>query len=344
MSVNWKIVAGIAGAFVGGFAVGTQFPTEGAAKKKLSPKALKAASPAAAPSKKKSATDAPNDTTDSKNFIEKEMDQLIGMDDIRTQLGEVVAQIVWESERLGRGFDIDATSMHAILKGPPGTGKTVVARCLGRIFKRLGILSKGHFIEADRNDLVAGYIGQTAEKVRRLIARAKGGVLFIDEAYSLMGDEFASEAVAALIKGMEDNRDDLIVILAGYPDKMAEFLATNPGLQSRFPHQFEFAHYDHKTLCAIFDKELTKRELLITADARQLAQDHLRKIQADAGKSFGNGRYVRNFVENLVRKLSVRVAKKTGHGSGVSNEDLCTITRPDVAAAADQRNAPAVAS
>ena len=294
--------------------------------------------------KKRRAATSASDTTDINKFIAKEMDQLIGMDDIRTQLDEVVAQIIWEKGRLGRGYDIDATSMHAILKGPPGTGKTLVARALGRILTRLGILSKGHFIEGDRNDLVAGYIGQTAEKVRRLIARAKGGVLFIDEAYALMGDEFASEAVAALIKGMEDNRDDLIVILAGYPDKMAEFLATNPGLQSRFPHQFEFAHYDHKTLCAIFDKELTKRELLITADARQLAHDHLRKIQADAGTSFGNGRYVRNFVENLVRKLSVRVAKKTGHGSGVSNEDLCTITRPDVAAAADQRNAPAVAS
>jgi stage V sporulation protein K len=294
--------------------------------------------------KKKQIAASGSDTTDINKFIAKEMSQLIGMDDIRTQLDEVVAQIIWEKERLGRGYDIDPTSLHAILKGPPGTGKTVVARCLGRILTRLGILSKGHFIEADRNDLVAGYVGQTAEKVRRLISRAKGGVLFIDEAYSLMGDEFAAEAVAALIKGMEDNRDDLIVILAGYPDKMAEFLATNPGLESRFPHQFEFAHYDHKTLCAIFDKELTKRELLITADARKLAHDHLNKIQADAGKSFGNGRYVRNFVENLVRKLSTRVAKNSNSGSSVSNEDLCTITKLDVAAASAQRNAAAVAS
>lgn len=252
-------------------------------------------------------------------MIDHEFAQVIGMDSAKNQLKELVAQVEWQSRRARSGKNVQPPTNHLILAGPPGTGKTTLARIYGRMLKHMGILSEGHFVEVGRSDLIAGYVGQSALKVNEVLKRAHGGVLFIDEAYSLQGDEFAAEAVATLIKGIEDNRDDLVVILAGYPDKMTGFLDTNPGLRSRFPHVIAFDHYDGETLALIFDKEIAKRDLVIQPDAQKAAHEYLFDVASNHHASSGNGRSVRTFVEAIERKMAARLA--SGLPSDDSNVD-----------------------
>lgn len=259
------------------------------------------------------------DTRGVSAMIDHEFAQVVGMDSAKNQLKELVAQVEWQSRRARSGKNVQPSTNHLILVGPPGTGKTTLARIYGRMLKEMGILSEGHFVEVDRSHLIAGYIGQSALKVQSVLKRARGGVLFIDEAYSLQGDEFAAEAVATLIKGIEDNRDDLVVILAGYPDKMTGFLDTNPGLRSRFPHVIAFDHYDGETLALIFDKEIAKRDLVIQPDAQKAAHEYLFDVASNPHASSGNGRLVRTFVEAIERKMAARLA--SGLPSDDSNVD-----------------------
>jgi len=239
-----------------------------------------------------------------------ELNGLIGLETVKNEIALLVASTRAEQLRSESGLSLTAPTRHMVFTGNPGTGKTMVARLLGRIYKQLGVLSSGHLVEASRAHLVGEYIGQTAPRTRRLVERALGGVLFIDEAYTLtqspLRGDYGHEAIAELVKLMEDHRDDLIVIVAGYEREMAEFLAANPGLDSRFPKQLHFPDYSDDELVAVFEQ-------LAAADGFRLAPgvpDRLRAMlrRAPRGPSFGNGRLMRNLLDLAVANQAQRLA------------------------------------
>ncbi|WUH97585.1 AAA family ATPase [Spirillospora sp. NBC_00431] len=240
----------------------------------------------------------------------KELHDLTGLDTVKHEIALIVAGTHAARLRSQSGLQITPPTRHMVFTGNPGTGKTMVARLLGRIYKRLGVLSSGHLIEASRAHLVGEYIGQTAPRTRRLVERALGGVLFIDEAYTLtqspLKGDYGHEAIAELVKLMEDHREDLIVIVAGYQQEMAEFLAANPGLDSRFPKQIHFPDYSDDELITVFGQ-------LAAADGFRLApgtDDVLLAMlrRAPRGPSFGNGRLMRNMLDVAVANQADRVA------------------------------------
>ncbi|MFC4050239.1 AAA family ATPase [Actinomadura syzygii] len=239
-----------------------------------------------------------------------ELHDLTGLDTVKHEIALLVAGTHAARLRAESGLRITPPTRHMVFTGNPGTGKTMVARLLGRIYKRLGVLSSGHLVEASRAHLVGEYIGQTAPRTRRLVERALGGVLFIDEAYTLtqspLKGDYGHEAIAELVKLMEDHRDDLVVIVAGYQQEMAEFLAANPGLDSRFPKQIHFPDYSDDELITVFGQ-------LAAADGFRLAdgtEDVLRAMlrRAPRGPSFGNGRLMRNMLDVAVANQADRVA------------------------------------
>ncbi|RFS84643.1 AAA family ATPase [Actinomadura spongiicola] len=239
-----------------------------------------------------------------------ELNALTGLESVKHEISLIVAGTHAARLRSESGLQITPPTRHMVFTGNPGTGKTMVARLLGRIYKRLGVLSSGHLIEASRAHLVGEYIGQTAPRTRRLVERALGGVLFIDEAYTLtqspLKGDYGHEAIAELVKLMEDHRDDLIVIVAGYQQEMAEFLAANPGLDSRFPKQIHFPDYTDDELITVFGQ-------LAAADGFRLApgtEDALHAMlrRAPRGPSFGNGRLMRNMLDVAVANQADRVA------------------------------------
>lgn len=265
-------------------------------------------------------------------LIDQEFAGIVGMENAKEQLRKQFFHSEWQKRRRKKGKNVRPPTYHVILEGPPGVGKTTLARKYGKMLFKMGVLSSGHFIECDRSDLVAPFLGQTAIKVNSLIKSARGGILFIDEAYSLTDDPYAAEALATLVKGMEDYRDDLVVIIAGYPGPLSEFLESNPGLRSRFPHCISIDHYDGLTLCKIFDAELTSRDLVIEPNARDAAHLHLSQVAARREKSSGNGRYVRTFIERIESNVGYRVIG--GQSAEESNGDVeSTITLADVRAA-----------
>jgi SpoVK/Ycf46/Vps4 family AAA+-type ATPase len=220
-----------------------------------------------------------------------------------------------------------------VFSGNPGTGKTTVARLLAEIYRALGLLSSGHLIETDRSGLVAGYAGQTAIKVHDVVDSAVGGVLFVDEAYSLSGegpgDEYGQEAIDTLVKLMEDKRDVLAVVVAGYEDRMTQFLSANPGLQSRFNRFLHFADYSPDELCAIFAKLVAAGQYALTAEALAAVQTALAASYAARDERFGNAREARNLYERVVERQADRLASV-----GVpTRAQLCTIEKTDVDAA-----------
>lgn len=261
--------------------------------------------------------------------MERELEVLVGMDSVKEILREIYAWIYVNKERQLIGLKSDSQVLHMLFKGNPGTGKTTVARMIGKLLHRLDILSKGHLIEAERADLVGEYIGHTAQKTRDLIKKASGGILFIDEAYSLgRGGEkdFGKEAIDTLVKHMEDKAKDFVLILAGYSKEMDQFLMLNPGLRSRFPFIINFPDYSVSELLDIGKMMFEEREYLVTDEAVMILQDHLNEVKYNKQYTFSNGRYVRNIIEKSIRKQAVRLLNK----NVFSRESLLTITSQDI--------------
>lgn len=227
-----------------------------------------------------------------------ELDALIGLKNVKDEIHRQAAVLRVEGLRKKAGLESPTITRHLVFNGNPGTGKTTVARLVAGIYRALGLLSKGQLVECDRSELVAGYLGQTAQKTADVVKSAEGGVLFIDEAYALSGDQYGKEAIDTLVKEMEDKRDDLVVIVAGYPLPMAVFIAENPGLESRFRTHIEFANYSDDELVAIFEQMAKGADY----DAGEPVVQRLREILADVprGPSFGNARYVRNMLEAAI--------------------------------------------
>ena len=232
-----------------------------------------------------------------------ELDALIGLQRVKREIHRQVALLRVEKLRVDAGLKSPTMTRHLVFTGNPGTGKTTVARLVGGIYQALGLLSGGHLVEVDRSELVAGYLGQTATKTAEVVASAAGGVLFIDEAYSLTGtgpagDQYGQEAVDTLVKEMEDRRDDLVVIVAGYPAPMAAFIAANPGLASRFRTTIEFEDYTDDELVDILRHLAKGADYALEPEAEQRFREVLGRTAR--GSSFGNGRYARNALEAAI--------------------------------------------
>lgn len=242
-----------------------------------------------------------------------ELDGLVGLADIKTKVRELANFARLQQMRIARGMQPIAASYHAVYTGNPGTGKTTVARLMGRIYKSLGILRKGHLVECDRAALVAEYVGQTAPRTNAVIDRALDGVLFIDEAYSLVKghEDFGDEAIETLLKRMEDNRDRLIVIVAGYPDEMERFVRSNPGLQSRFSRFLEFPDYSPLELCRIFGSMCHRNGLVLSPALREKTMHHFHYLWQQRDEHFGNARLVRNSFETVIHAQANRLAATT---------------------------------
>lgn len=263
--------------------------------------------------------------------LRKELDSYVGLAAVKREVQDLIDLAAVEQLRRQHGLPTADMSLHMVFTGNPGTGKTTIARLMARVYHSLGILSRGQLVEVDRSGLVAGYVGQTAIKTRKVIDSALGGVLFIDEAYALNGggaNDFGQEAIDTLLKAMEDHRDDLVVIVAGYDGLMDAFIRSNPGLESRFNRFLHFADYTEEELLAIFRMQCQKGCYVLDPEAEEPLRALLEARMGDA-VSFGNARGVRNLFEQILVRQAGRLA---GQGSSVTKEDLMRITAADVAA------------
>ena len=256
-----------------------------------------------------------------------ELDSYVGMDAIKTEVRSLINMV--QVYKLRREHDLPTTdmSLHMVFSGNPGTGKTTVARIMSRIYHSLDILSKGQLVEVDRSGLVAGYVGQTALKTQKVIEKAMGGVLFIDEAYALNGkseNDFGQEAIDTILKAMEDHRDDLVVIVAGYTELMDRFIHSNPGLESRFNRFLMFEDYTPEQMVAIFKIQCKKGCYVLAQGTEELVRDFIAEESAD--DSFGNARGVRNLFEHILVAQNNRLAKM----ENVTRDDLMQILPDDV--------------
>jgi len=252
-----------------------------------------------------------NETLDD---VMEELNELIGLDPIKIAVQELSNFLKVQKLREEKGLKNVNNSLHSVFMGPPGTGKTTVARLVSKIYKHLGYLEKGHLVETDRTGMVAGYVGQTALKVEEVVKTSLDGVLFIDEAYSLAKDnkkDFGNEAIEVLLKKMEDHRDQLVVIVAGYPDEMEEFIESNPGLQSRFNRYFTFGHYKPKELIGIFELFCLKNDFVLVEEAKEKLLFIFEKLYEKRHKSFGNARVARNLFEKIIEYQANRIVSIT---------------------------------
>lgn len=234
-----------------------------------------------------------------------ELDQLIGLGRVKDEIHRQTELLRIERLRAEAGLTSPTLTRHLVFTGNPGTGKTTVGRLVAGIYRALGLLDKGHLVEVDRSELVAGYLGQTAEKTTAVVQRALGGVLFIDEAYALAEDQYGREAVDTLVKDMEDHRDDLVVIVAGYPGPMARFIATNPGLESRFARTITFEDYSPEELRRIFAAMAGSADF----EPQPATLDRFDRLAADQvrGEGFGNGRWARNVLDSAIARHAWRL-------------------------------------
>jgi Holliday junction resolvasome RuvABC ATP-dependent DNA helicase subunit len=264
--------------------------------------------------------------------ILNELNQLVGLENIKSEVRTLTNFLKIQQERSKRGMAKTPVSLHSVFCGPPGTGKTTVARLMGKIFKELGFLTKGHLVETDRSGMVASHIGGTAEKVSKLVDSALDGVLFVDEAYALnveSGQDFGKEAIDTLLKRMEDHRSRLVVIVAGYTDEMLRFVESNPGLKSRFNRYFYFENYKPEELVAIFDKLCRDSHFKVTDAANQKLTDLFTKLYFDRDETFGNARLARNLFEKTIEQQANRLAVITS----LTDEVLTTILPEDIPSA-----------
>lgn len=262
-----------------------------------------------------------------------ELDRLCGLDQVKKDVRSLINLVKVRKLRQENGLSVPPMSLHLVFLGNPGTGKTTVARLLARLYHAIGVLSKGQLVETDRSGLVAGYVGQTAIKTQEVITKAMGGVLFIDEAYSLTSQEgandFGKEAIEILLKNMEDHRDDLIVIVAGYTNLMEQFIHSNPGLESRFNKYFYFQDYTAQQLFEILESQCERNSYVLSGGAREKAKQLLEEAYENRDENFGNAREVRNLFEALIARQSDRVAAM----ESPTREDLMLITEADFDAA-----------
>lgn len=260
-----------------------------------------------------------------------ELDGYIGLTGVKQEVRNLINMVKVHKLRKDNGLPAEDLSLHMVFSGNPGTGKTTVARLMGRIYHSLGILSKGTLVEVDRSGLVAGYVGQTALKTKKVIEKALGGVLFIDEAYALNGrseNDFGQEAIDTVLKAMEDHRDDLVVIVAGYTDLMEDFIHSNPGLESRFNRFLEFEDYTLDEMMAIFRMRCEKGQYVLSPDAEEMLRAFIAEENVHP-ETFGNARGVRNLYERVL----VQQANRLAAAKDVTKEDLMTLTQEDVRAA-----------
>lgn len=293
---------------------------------------------------------ASNEEADVKNEESKEpeedpmetLDKLIGLDTIKADVKELTNFVKIQKTRKDAGLKSVPVSLHLVFTGNPGTGKTTVARIISKLYKNIGVLSKGQLVETDRSGLVAGYVGQTAIKTQELIKKAMGGVLFIDEAYALSqkDDAFGQEAIDTILKAMEDHRDDLVVIVAGYTEPMEKFINSNPGLKSRFNKYIEFPDYTIDELMDIFDMNCKKYDYVIEDDTKQHVKELISQRKLASNGNFANAREIRNLFEEIITNQASRIA-------GIEDlkpEDMMKITNDDLfdkTGDADKKDEPA---
>jgi Holliday junction resolvasome RuvABC ATP-dependent DNA helicase subunit len=258
-----------------------------------------------------------------------ELNGLIGLGAVKAEVEKFAKFIKVAQMRQAEGLKVAPIAYHMVFTGNPGTGKTTVARIMAKIYRALGVVKNGHLVETDRGGLIAQYVGQTAIKTGNVIDFALDGVLFIDEAYAITegGEQgYGGECIATLLKRMEDDRDRLVVIVAGYPEEMKRFIDSNPGLESRFTRYIHFPDYTAEELAAIFRQNAKKNQYVLSEDVERWLDPAMALWTKDRDRKFGNGRYVRNLFEKTVERQAMRVAEM----ENPTREDLMTLTMKDV--------------
>lgn len=269
--------------------------------------------------------DVPEETLE--ELLEK-LNALIGLAGVKQEVTTLINMIKIKKIRDSRGLETASISKHLVFLGNPGTGKTTVARLLSKIYKQLGVLEKGQLVEVDRAGLVAGYVGQTALKTKEKIDEAMGGILFIDEAYTLAkgGSDFGQEAIDTILKAMEDNRENFVVIVAGYPEPMEQFLGSNPGLKSRFNKNIMFEDYSEEELLCIFNAFCKPFNMKLSIEAEYCVKEYLHWLVQHKSENFANGREMRNLFELALSNQANRLAEKVD----ITDDELNEIAKDDL--------------